>query len=474
MSQDNQEPIEDEQVEAVEDVAEEVIVEEEPQEEPEPEVDDELIDEATELIRRGVSTVEDVDKIRAAAFRTPDHWKKMEHFILDVLSENEADYDQKLAVGLAILGKYEDAEPKLLKLKKIPVAACLLGRIYLETGREKDSVTIFKEIHERVPEVKVYHVYLIEALEAAEDMDAFHRELELYEKNHPDDAYTFYFRGLHLEREGEYEEAMDLHEEALDHDPKMGRAFFRLAYRSDLEGRDEEAIDLYRQCIETGVSNLAALVNMGLLYDDAERYDEAIGCFRLVNRIYPTNERGQSYLRDAEASTTMYYDEEKEKKEDKQAQILRIPVTDFELSVRSRNCLSKMNIRTLGDLIKKTEAELLAFKNFGETSLHEIKGILSSKGLRLGMITSDSDEVPAFLEPTESDVSAQESMLNKPLDELDLSVRSRNCLSFLNIATLGQLADTTESQLVSCKNFGQTSLNEIRKKLADFGLALKS
>ena len=55
-------------------------------------------------------------------------------------------------------------------------------------------------------------------------------------------------------------------------------------------------------------------------------------------------------------------------------QLLEIPVTDFELSVRSRNCLRKMNIRTLGDLTRTTEAALLASKNFGETSLSGNQG----------------------------------------------------------------------------------------------------
>ena len=64
--------------------------------------------------------------------------------------------------------------------------------------------------------------------------------------------------------------------------------------------------------------------------------------------------------------------------------MLEIPVTDFELSVRSRNCLKKMNIRTLGDLTRVSEQQLLSSKNFGETSLLEIKEILGGKGLRLG------------------------------------------------------------------------------------------
>ncbi|MDP7378943.1 MAG: DNA-directed RNA polymerase subunit alpha C-terminal domain-containing protein, partial [Pirellulaceae bacterium] len=69
-----------------------------------------------------------------------------------------------------------------------------------------------------------------------------------------------------------------------------------------------------------------------------------------------------------------------EREKEKMAQILKVPVTDFELSVRSRNCLQKMNIRTIGDLTHVSEAELLASKNFGETSLIEIREMLSTKG----------------------------------------------------------------------------------------------
>ena len=57
----------------------------------------------------------------------------------------------------------------------------------------------------------------------------------------------------------------------------------------------------------------------------------------------------------------------------KRSAVMDIPVTDFELSVRARNCLKKMNIRTLGDLVRTTEQQLLAYKNFGETSLKELQ-----------------------------------------------------------------------------------------------------
>ena len=82
----------------------------------------------------------------------------------------------------------------------------------------------------------------------------------------------------------------------------------------------------------------------------------------------------------------MYYSPEEEQASSRFSQVLEIPVTDFELSVRSRNCLKKMNIRTLGDLTRVTEQQLLASKNFGETSLDEIKEIMTAKGLRLGPV----------------------------------------------------------------------------------------
>jgi DNA-directed RNA polymerase subunit alpha len=57
----------------------------------------------------------------------------------------------------------------------------------------------------------------------------------------------------------------------------------------------------------------------------------------------------------------------------------------LELSVRSSNCLKEANIKTISDLVRKTEEELLNFRNFGKKSLTEIEEILKAMGLSLGM-----------------------------------------------------------------------------------------
>jgi DNA-directed RNA polymerase subunit alpha len=66
-------------------------------------------------------------------------------------------------------------------------------------------------------------------------------------------------------------------------------------------------------------------------------------------------------------------------------EVLNRSVEELELSVRSYNCLKNANIQTIGDLVQKTEAEMLRTKNFGRKSLNEIKEILTSLSLTFGM-----------------------------------------------------------------------------------------
>ncbi len=65
-------------------------------------------------------------------------------------------------------------------------------------------------------------------------------------------------------------------------------------------------------------------------------------------------------------------------------------------------------------------------------------------------------------------------MLNKPISVLDLSVRARKALQFLGIQNLGDLATRTEAELMGVKNFGATSLSEIREKLTEYSLGLRT
>jgi DNA-directed RNA polymerase subunit alpha len=166
------------------------------------------------------------------------------------------------------------------------------------------------------------------------------------------------------------------------------------------------------------------------------------------------------------------YDEEAQRRQDRLAAVLNIPVTDFELSVRSRNCLQKMGVRTLGDLTRTSEQELLASKNFGETSLVEIRDMLHSKGLELGQFATETKPVEPAVDMTTMSPDEQ-AMLDRPISDLNLSVRARKCMARLGLTLIGELLRKTGDDLLECKNFGVTSLNEVRDKLTAKGLKLR-
>ena len=71
------------------------------------------------------------------------------------------------------------------------------------------------------------------------------------------------------------------------------------------------------------------------------------------------------------------------------------PVSDLQLSVRASNCLEAARIQTVGELVQKTEADLLRVRSFGKTSLREVRRKLTDWGLDLGLTISESDERPA-------------------------------------------------------------------------------
>ncbi len=271
---------------------------------------------------------------------------------------------------------------------------------------------------------------------------------------------------------GNPEEVIALYERAVEIDGTHSGALFGLGLENDRRGNDKTALELYVRSANRFPAHVGTLLNLGLLYEDRGQFDRAQGCYRRVLDAYPNHPRATLFLKDASASGSMFYDEDAQRRRDRLTQVLNIPVTDFELSVRSRNCLQKMGINTLGDLTRTSEQELLASKNFGETSLVEIRDMLSSKGLELGQFAHERVEPePMF------DVAAmspdEQALLERPISELNLSVRARKCMVRLGLNTLGELVRKTGDDLLECKNFGVTSLNEVREKLTHMNLKLR-
>ncbi|MBX3359135.1 MAG: tetratricopeptide repeat protein [Phycisphaeraceae bacterium] len=276
------------------------------------------------------------------------------------------------------------------------------------------------------------------------------------------------------EAEGDRDRAIAEFRRAVAADPTDPRLFFRLAYALDLAGEEDEAIAMYERAVERPPAPINALINLAILYEDQGDYVRAERSLRQVLDTSPNHARARLYMKDIQASREMVIDDDQDKEKLKRSALLDTPVTDFELSVRARTCLKKMNIRTLGDLLKTTEAELLGYKNFGESSLVEIKQMLAANGLRLGQGVDDAHRAALrkVIEQIKG-TGGSEVVLAKSVSDMALSVRARKALQLLNIQTIGDLVSHTEAELMGVKNFGATSLSEVKVKLNEMGLSLR-
>jgi len=378
----------------------------------------------------------------------------------------------RAGVGAYVLSRQSQADRLLATVSADGVALFAHGQCLTSLGRPDEAAARFEAASRLGVDSVGCALRRAGAIRAAGRVDEAEKLLRSVAASAASRAeYSFQMGCIWADR-GDSLTAVEYFERAVDMDPHHSRALFWLAAENALRGNDDEAVRLYERSLSRPPFYIGALLNLGLLYEDRENYQAAAFCFRRVREYDANNQFAELYLKDIEATQGMYYDEDHAKQEARMKQLLGRPVTDFELSVRSRNCLQAMNIVTLGDLTEVSEQELLAGKNFGETSLMEIRELLQAHGLRIGQhlhkIHSREHIVDQSLSPEE------QAMMNKLVTDLNLSVRSRKCMSRLNIQTVGQLCQRTPDELLASRNFGVTSLNEIREKLKDVGMRLRN
>ncbi len=440
---------------------------------------EEQFDPAFDLEREGLSFAA-LEAGRVSVYETMDTKHRFRTQVEAMPTTGEP--GRRRGLGLWMLAEYERSARELAAHETDDTAAYTRARCLFALRRFDEAAAIFQRLSDKHPQEPRPRSGLLESrLEAAlakgpEDTGKLGEELAKAAAAAPggfaDSVEGLYLRGRAAELQRDLDGALEFFERAREIDPDHHALVTRFAHLAERSGLDDLALELYEQLVHMRAIDKHALLNLGVLYEDRGRDADAASCYDTVLRNDATDLRARLYLADARAAMNMYYDEDLEKKEDRLNQILRIPITDFELSVRARNCLNKMQITTLGDLVQKTEQELLSYKNFGETSLTEIKEILHSKGLRLGM---PRDEAVASIEAhaRRMQTGDRSDVMNKPILELSLSIRARRTVETLGCLTVGDITKHSAEELLGMPNFGQTSLQELRTKLAELNLKLK-
>ncbi len=422
-------------------------------------------------------TREDIIALRKEIYSSKDAFEKLEKKVQKLNSTVSGAKDAQVAkentliLGIChwLLGNLSEAVEALSESKSRKVASYFLGKCYQGLGDYEKAIECLKRSKRSDAEEFEIQMDIAETQRMAGDLQNALKLIQKLSKAHDSEASLHYQWAHCLDNLGEREDALNHYNRALEINPIHTNTLFRLAYNFDLGGDDEKAIEYYEKCIEQVPAYMNAIMNLGVLYEDHEDYEKAVSCFEAVLRANPNQDRARRFLKDAKACRNMYYDEDKAKKSGAETDVLNIPISDFELSVRSKNCLERMNIKTLADLTQVTELDLLTYKNFGETSLNEIKHILNQKGLHLGQSLEEQRQVGKLVN---IDESVDKESLSKPISELMLSTRCKNTLEKMEIRTIGDLVSKTEDELLGHKGFKQTYIDEIKVQLEEHGFNL--
>lgn len=418
----------------------------------------------------------EVSELKRAVANNPREVKQKLQLLVEKIDGAPKESDRDLAaagISAYLLAKHEDAISHLGRVKKNGWSDYYRGRALQALSRFEEALAAFQDAEKNGFDAIESVLAQAGAIRLMGRVEEAEKLLRVHSRNAVSRAEYSYQMGCILADRGDTFGAIEYFERAVDMDPRHSGALFRLAGLNALYGNDEEAIQLYERSLSKPPFYTAALLNLGLLYEDMERMDCAAFCFRRVLESEPNNPRAILYLKDIELSGDMFFDEDAVRVQREQDQILNTPIGDFELSARSRNCLERLEIRTIGDLTRISEPELLASRNFGETSLKEVKIILESKGLRIGENIADKKSIPTQVRRDDL-TEEQRAVFDKPASELNLSVRSRKCVARLGVATIGELMNRTPDELLAIRNFGVTSLNEIRQRLTELGVSLRN
>jgi DNA-directed RNA polymerase subunit alpha len=417
----------------------------------------------------------DVVAIRRAVSENYGHFGELRDAVHAMETDDALTPAGKTKMGVCqfLMGKYRESLSTLASADGSAMALFYQARCLFELGRYDDAIAAYERARISGYNDDQCKIGVAEAHRYAGRIDDALLILDnIFGPSEQTADYMYQRAATVAAVGGRMEEALALYQRAVNTDENHAGALFGLALENDRMGNDQASLELYERAAKTFPTGIGVLINLGLIYEDSNKFDKAQLCYKRILDCYPDHQRTLLYMKDAAATGNLLYDEEAQRRNDRLAQVLNMPVTNFELSVRSRNCLQKMGIETIGDLTRTTEAELLSSKNFGETSLYEIREMLAGKGLSLGQFAHEkkTSEPPIDTSHMSPD---EQALLDRPIADLNLSVRARKCMARLQLNTIGELIRKTGDDMLECKNFGVTSLNEVREKLADLGLKLR-
>ena len=251
--------------------------------------------------------------------------QEIETLLREVESGGASSQAVRAGIGAYLLAQHAVAERLLSGASGDGVALYVLGMVCLSLEKWKDAENHFaaasKAGYDPV-ECTMKRAGAIRLQGRLEDAEAALKQAGMEGARRADYSYQM---GCILADRGDTYGAIEYFERAVDMDPHHSQALFRLAGENSLYGNDVEAIRLYEQGLSKAPFYVGALLNLGLLYEDKGNYSAAAFCFRRVLQHDQTHARALMYMKDIEATSEMYYDDDLAKNEARLEQLLSRP-----------------------------------------------------------------------------------------------------------------------------------------------------
>ena len=284
----------------------------------------------------------DVTAIRKAVSENYGHFGELR----DAVSEMEEDDTlspagrSKMGVCQFLLGRFADAIETLRNADGSAMAFFYQAAGMFELGQYDESITAYEQAQTSGYDTDQCKIGIAEAHRYAGRVEQALVLLDdIFGPTEQTANYMYQRAATVAAVGGRMDEAIALYQRAVSTDENHAGALFGLALENDRLGNDEECLRLYEQAAKAFPTGIGVLINLGLIYEDNNQFDKAQMCYKRILDCYPDHPRTRLYMKDAAATGNMLYDEEAQRRNDRLAQTLNMPVTNFELSVRSRNWL---------------------------------------------------------------------------------------------------------------------------------------
>ncbi len=406
-------------------------------------------------------------------------YKEFQEYHTKFSSDNRA-IVRKATIGW-ILGNSLEAVELLEGVKPSREAKVVLGLSHKELGNYHIALDLLEDVYEQVKEQEDSKGYLLSDLVGCqlqlnrleEAKELVENEKEAFESN----PNIPYLEGFIQELEGRPGDALAKYQDALRMDENHIPTLFRKAVLIDRQADrlmnseqepEEYARSIYEKIMDLTPSYEGPIMNLGILYEDQEEYESAQECYQMVLNEQPDDEIAEMYHGDAKASMNLSFQEEQMRERLDVGRVLNKSLSEFDFPQRIMDAFDQLKVETLGDLIQCSEEQLLACNNFGQYSLDRVKNFLDEHDLSLSQKNRSKVTLKPGPPPEEVD-----DILRKQIEEFDWSARSKRAMKRLSIFTVKDLVEHTEEELLDCRNFGETSLQEVKDTLSELGLSLK-